>query len=187
MSPVRWLIVGMSMLLVLTGMWQCTSRSSQASETMDGITVKGPAEFRGRTREALDALDVSWHAFVTRWLSTVVYDEGQSRRNGLAYVNVISATFHVTQEAAFGYDDSGYAGDSIAWYACGLVHEAQHVYQFKYSKLRHGREAEYDAISAQVVCLKKLGASGFMLDYADQLRECIHADGCKYWEEHRRW
>ena len=185
MSGARWLILGLALVLVVGSVSQCAARASGAAETMDGITVRGPDDFRARTRDALDTLPVEWHTFVTRWLNTVTYDDGLTRRNALSYVDVLSATFHVNKRTAFGYDEHGYAGNSIIWYACGLVHEAQHVYQFKHSKLKYGREAEFDAIGAQAACLRRLSAPPTIQDYVDELRECIHADGCKYWKQHR--
>lgn len=183
----KWLIVALALVLAALAAAQLMTGPSEASETMDGISVKGPQEFRDRTRVALDSLNVEWHTFVTRWLNTVQYDDSITRRRGLSYVNVFSATFHVGKDAAFGYDDDGYDGDSVVWYACGLVHEAQHVYQYKYSHLKYGREAEFDAMGSQLACLRKLGAPRFIIDYVEGLRECIYGDGCKYWKQHRGW
>jgi hypothetical protein len=183
----RWLIAALSLALAALVVTQARAGQPEASESMDGITVQGPEDFRARTREALDALDISWHGFVVQWLKTVEYDAGITRRNANSYVNTWTATFHVNRRTAFAYDTDGYAGDSIVWYACGLVHEAQHVYQHKHSKLKYGREAEFDAIGTEIVCLKQLGAPRYMLEYTEELRECIHADGCKYWEKHKGW
>jgi hypothetical protein len=183
----KWLVTALALLLLALGVTRLRAAPSEASESLDGITVTGPEDFRQRTREALDALDVTWHSFVVQWLNTVEYDAGLTRRDGNSYVNIYSATFHVSRRTAFAYDKEGYARDSIAWYACGLVHEAQHVYQYKHSKLKYGREAEFDAIGVQLECLRKLGAPRYIQEYTDGLRECIHADGCKYWKQHRGW
>ena len=93
----------------------------------------------------------------------------------------------MTKDGAFGYDKEGFAGDSLHWYACGLVHEAHHVYQYQHSDLRTPREYEGDAIAVEAACLKKLGASRFMIDYVNSLRDCIDAGGCAYWEGHSWW
>jgi hypothetical protein len=185
-SGARWLILGLSALLAAVVAARCFVGAPDASQAMDGIVVKGPDDFRERTRESLDMLPVDWHTFVTQWLKTITLDRSLGQDDN-PYVNVLSATFHVSQQEAFGWDEVGYPGNSIIWYACGMVHEAQHVYQYKHSKLKYGREAEYDATSAEYACLKQLGAPGQMLRDRDRLRECIHAGGCEYWKKHSSW
>lgn len=169
---------------LVIGLSGVMGRSGQ-EQRMDGIRISGPAEFQERTREALDLLGIGWHRFVTTWLKAIVYDREGAPRTGNPYIDR-SATVHATHGMAFGYDARGDAASSVVWYACGLVHEAQHAYQLKNSRLSYGRESEYEAITVEVECMKDLGARSYQLAFMKQLRECIYDNGCKYWES-RNW
>ncbi len=181
MGGVRWLNIALAAFLVVRFVPAASAASAGPTEVMDGIRVQGADDFRRQTRDALDNLGVQWHAFVTHYLTAVTLTDGGSG------VDPRTGRFKVTRVTAFSPDRNESPGVALDWYACVLVHEAQHVYQGQHSGLHYGREAELDAMGVQLACLRDIGASPTQIDYLRGLMDCVEAGQCKYWEGERTW
>lgn len=156
---------------------------SGSTHSINGVRVTGPDGFHERTAAAMDALDPRWRGFVTANLTQIGWYEKGSSRSGNAFVTR-DGVFHVNRATAFAYDSEGYAAESVQWYACGMVHEAQHIQQVKHSQLSFGKEREYEAILVQAQCLRDINAPERFVTYLEQLAGCIQGGGCRYWEGH---
>jgi len=74
-----------------------------------------------------------------------------------------------------------YATDSH-WYACALVHEAQHVEQQLTDQANLGGLSEFDANWVQLACLRAIDAPPGDIDWLEQIQSNILDGTTHYWD-----
>jgi hypothetical protein len=160
------------------------------SQTIDGIEVRGRAEFIRATREALEVLENNIHfPEVQRHVSIIK----QGRRSGM-HANARRPTFVVGKRTW---------SHSPLWYAGAIAHDAYHSKLYHDAKAAAGRtpaadcwtgkEAERKCLAFQIETVKALGAEPRTVAYLEELRKNPtyqgHNKGLRGWWAYflRRW
>lgn len=154
--------------------------SGWVDEQIGGVTVSGTAEFRERTGAAIALLPEEWRRFVAARLTRI----SAAKHSG---VNPRTGHFQVGRPTAFSWDDPGLPADSVTWYACVLVHEAQHVEDYRQRGLRGGRLAEANGLAVQITCMRDVDARSRHLAYLSELAGCLDEPRCQWWKHRRAW
>ena len=129
--------------------------------------ITGPAPFVHNTEQALIRLQGTPYAeFVNRHINSIIMVD---RRTG---VDPTLGIMWATEE---------YATDS-PWYACALVHEAQHVEQQLTNQANLGGISEYNANKVQLACLHSIDAPQGDIEWLEQIQANIVNGTTHYWD-----
>jgi hypothetical protein len=159
-------------------------------ETIEGIEVRGTAEFRLRTREALEQLKpLPQFGLVHAGMAVI----RQGRRSGMK-ASAARPTF-VVGSATWRH--------SVRWYAGAIAHDAYHAKLYRQAKQSAGGEEPcadaWTGVEAEKLCLAfqhevlaELGADEKMLAYIDRCARNPayqgRSKGWKSWLDYlKRW
>lgn len=152
------------------------------SEIIDGVLVTGPADFRQRTREALDKLKgTEYHAYFTSLIGRIENNQGPTRYNP-----AVGDKVWINRVSAFSADpevspvNSPAFLSSVTTYACVLVHEARHRDQSLNNPtvFFDPPERELDAYLTQKKCLIAIKVPEAWLVNIQNRIDCIIARSC---------